>query len=268
MPIFSPAQRQTFVDELIALTKQNEHIMALIAVGSGAYGYIDELSDIDMVIAVDKNENLETVMDAVAAQIKAKLTLIDFSQNTKRRLQVYMDERFLEIDIGYGAYTDAAAYKKDWKVLFDKTNTVEQKMRLSWDAQAAAQTPDAYQALLTDCAERIWHNLMHAAVAIKRGLLWRAYSELELARNTYIGLLGSKHSLDTVRGRELDKLPVNELAILDKTLVPALTQDALWNSLNAITDAVYDELEHGEQIHIFITRAQVQAYIRACRELA
>ena len=84
---------------------RDRHIIALVAVGSGAFGYIDGLSDLDMVVAVDSDENMEAVMKFVNSQLNKKLNFIYFKQALQRRLQVYLCDNYLEIDIGYGAYT-------------------------------------------------------------------------------------------------------------------------------------------------------------------
>ena len=65
MSLFSIADRKNVMDYIISFTEQNEHIVALVAVGSGSYGFYDELSDLDFVIAIDSDENMEIVMEYV-----------------------------------------------------------------------------------------------------------------------------------------------------------------------------------------------------------
>ena len=268
MPLFSVADRKNVMDYIISFTEQNEHIVALVAVGSGSYGFNDELSDLDMVVAIDSDENMATVMEYVHSKLNERLNFIYFKQVPQRRLQVYLADNYLEIDIGYGAYTSAAAFRKDWKVLFDKSGTVDRAMRVSWEKYGTAPKKDELDKKLAECSDSVWHNLMHAAVAIKRRQYWRAVAELDLARNMLIGLLGCRYSLDTGRGRDVDKFPEAELDTLQKTLVTSLTQDALWSSLAALTDAVYTELErYGRRAQIKVDRRHVNEYINACREL-
>lgn len=268
MPLFSITDRKNVMDYIISFTEQNEHIVALIAVGSGSYGYIDELSDLDMVVAIDSDENLETVMEYVSSQLNKRLNFIYFKQMPQRRLQVYLADNYLEIDIGYGAYTNAAATRKNWKVLFDKSGTVDEAMRTSWEKNEKTPKTNELDKKLAECSDVVWHNLMHSAVAIKRRQYWRAVAELEIARNLLIELLGFRYSLETKRGRDVDKLPEAELTVLKKTLVTSFTQDALWSNLFALTDAVYTELErYGERVNITVNRQQVNEYINACRGL-
>lgn len=267
MPLFSVTDRQDVLDYIISFTQQHEHIVALVAVGSGAYGYIDELSDLDMVVAVDSDENLETVMEYVAAQLRKRLNFIYFKQMPQRRLQVYLTESYLEIDIGYGPYTSAAAAQQHWKVVFDKSGTVDHAMRESWEKRETTSGTHEL-AKVAECSDSAWHYLMHAASAIKRRQYWRATAEFEYARNLLIELLGCRYPLETRRNREVDKLPAAELAVLEETLVSDLTQEALWCSLAVLTNAIYTELErYGERVRITVNRRHVEEYINACRAL-
>jgi hypothetical protein len=168
MAVFNTTDRKNIMDYIISFTEQNEHIIALIAVGSGSFGYIDELSDLDMVVAIDSNENMETVMEYVASQLNKRLNFIYFKQMPQRCLQVYLSDNYLEIDIGYGAYTSAAAFKKNWKVLFDKTGTIDGIMRNSWEKYEKNSKTDEHNKKLAECSDAVWHNLILTAVAIKR----------------------------------------------------------------------------------------------------
>ena len=55
MAIFNTSNRKIIMDYILSFTEQNEHIMSLIALGSGSIGYINELSDLDMALALDKD---------------------------------------------------------------------------------------------------------------------------------------------------------------------------------------------------------------------
>jgi len=140
-------------------------------------------------------------------------------------------------------------------------------MRASWEGKIANENEtNELSQRLAECSDSVWHNLMLAAVAIKRGQYWRAYTELEFVRKWLIELLCYRYSLDSDRNREVDKLPEAELSVLNKTLVSSLNKDALWRSLDALVDAVYTELEsYGERACIIVNRQQVNEYINACR---
>lgn len=266
MALFTPADRKSIMDYIVSFTEQNEHIIALVAVGSGSFGYNDELSDLDFVVAIDSGENLDIVRNSVANELSKKASIIYFKQDSNIPLQVYLCDNFLEIDIGYGVYTDAAATRAHWKVLFDKTGTVHEAMQRSKNRRICKTSWEKAKKELSECSDRVWSNLMHGAVAIKRRQYFRAIAELDIARNFLVKLLGLRYSLDTERGRDVDKLPEFELHTLKKTLVRDFSQEALWSNLTCLTNAIYAELERSEeQTCIKINRQQVNEYINACR---
>jgi len=138
-------------------------------------------------------------MEYVRSQLSKHLNFIYFSQIPQKRLQVYLTDNYLEIDIGYGAYTGAAAIRKHWKVLFDKSGTVDKAMRASWEKKEAASKTNELNKKLAECSDSVWHNLMLAAVAIKRRQYWRAYTELDLARKWLIECFAAGTPLMPVR---------------------------------------------------------------------
>ena len=266
MALFNTLDRKNIMNYILSFAEQNEHIISLIAVGSGSFGYVDELSDIDLVVAIDSNENLNIVRDYIASKLSEQVSFIYFKQPQCIPLQVYLCDNFLEIDIGYGVYTTAAATREHWKVLFDKSGTVNEAMHNSWEQIINKPKTNEYTNKLAECSDHVWHNLMHCAVAIKRKQYWRAVAELDIVRNFLVELLGFRYSLDIKRGRDVDKLPEIELITLKKTLVIDFSQEALWFNLISITDAIYTELERcEEQFCIKINRQQINEYIEACR---
>ena len=254
------------LESITAFAEKQPHITALIVVGSGAMGYTDELSDLDFVVGLDGDASMETVMADMAAFLKERAKPIYFKQAAQRRMQVYLTDHYLEIDIGYGDHAQAMAFRPHWQVLFDRSGTVEEKMRSSWAAISAAPKEERQARVAAECADIVWHNLMHAAVALARGQCWRAETELENVRGVLLKLLGLRYGLDMERGREADKLPETELARLQGTLATALTPDALWQSLHALAEAVYAELaRYGEQAHMQVNYPQMIEYLDFCR---
>lgn len=269
MSLFQTKDRALLMKQMEASSKQNEHIIALVMVGSGAFGYRDELSDLDMVVAIDKEENLTEVMEYVGSMLRKYTSIIYEKTNIQRHLQVYLTREFLEIDIGFGPYQYAAAFKKDWKVLFDKSGTVDYAMRISWERISENSGTDEKKQKVQEIADSVWHNFMHAAMSMKREQIFRAIAELDLIRENYRKLLGLHYNLDVVRGRELDSLPEEKLQIIRNQILTNLSKEALWDNLHYLTDTVYEELAYyGEEAGVKITKEQIIEYADECRKLS
>jgi len=267
--LFAVHERENVKDFLINLAERSGNILAAILVGSGSVGFTDELSDIDICLVVDSDENIEKAMDYMSFGIREYFQVAEFVQMLQRGLQVYLLDNFLELDVGYMPINNVTARRKRWKVVFDKAGTVDNDMKASWEK---AQQENSVKTLESDknlvsLAGDVWHYLFHAAVAIKRDEYWRSIGEMDIARNMLIELKGFRYSLSTKRYREIDNFPCDELAVIQKTLPSCLSQKSLLDNLYCLVDAVYDELEAYCSKYIVITRQQVMEYIKCVSSL-
>ncbi len=241
--VFNVEDRQNTLDFILLVSQDCPKVVSLVQVGSGAEGFHDEKSDLDFVVAYDSGESMTEVMDYMHKKISEKYNLLFFTQSDERHLQAYILDNLLEIDIGFGCYEHAAALKPAFKVLFDKSGIVEDKMvqsRTTMDDQIYGSKRQ--KDLETACNYACVH-LMHAAVAIKRNNYFRTVGELEFIRKIYIDLLGDRYRLESAVNREIDKLPDHEKEAIKSTYVTDDSQETLWACLMKLTDLIYKELE-------------------------
>ena len=260
--VFSVQDRQTAFEYILSAARQCEKIISLIQVGSGANGYHDERSDLDFVIALDSDESMPEVMEYMRRKISAKYQLAFFTQDESRHLQNYILSDLLEIDIGYGGYEHAAAWKPAFKVLFDHSGTVEEKMVRSREWMDDRIYGEKQKKDMEQARNAVWLFLMHAAVAIHRGNCFRAIGEMEAARALYIDLLGDRYRLESRRNREIDHLPEAEKAAIRSTFAAAESPTELWAALVNLTDLVYKELEG---ISVPVTQEMLRDYYSGLR---
>ena len=176
-------------------------------------------------------------------KISARYELAFFTQNESRHLQNYILADLLEIDIGYGTYEHAAALKPAFKVLFDHSGTVEEKMVQSREWMDDSVYGEKQKKDMEQARNVVWFFLMHAAVAIHRGNCFRAIGEMEAARALYIDLLGDRFRLEGSRNREIDNLPESERAAVRSTYAAGESPSELRTALLNLTALVYKELE-------------------------
>ena len=241
--IFSVQDRQNAFEFVLSAARENDRIIALVQVGSGAAGYRDDRSDLDFVIALDSDESMPEVMEYMHQKISGMFEVLFFTQSEPRHLQNYVLSNLLEIDIGYGGYENAAAWKPAFKVLYDRSGTVEEKMIRSREWMDDHIYGDKQKKDIALARDSVWIRLMHAAVAIHRGKLFRAIGELEYVRKLYIDLLGDRYRLESGLNREIDRLPEKEKEAIKSTFVTGENPADLWTSLLNLTKLVYLELE-------------------------
>lgn len=247
--IFNVKDRQEAFDFILSIAQGCDKIIALVQVGSGAVGFKDDRSDLDFVVAIDSASSMLEVMDYMHKAISEKYNLVYFTQAESRHLQCYVIDNLLEIDIGYGSYEHAAALKPDFKVLYDNTGTVEEKMKQSREWMDKHIYGDKKKKDIELARNSVWVRLMHAAVAINRGNFFRATGELEYVRKLYIDLLGDKYCLESTMNKEIDRLPDVEKNTIKSTFSNMESPASLWSSLENLTNLIYKELE-GESIPV------------------
>ena len=260
--IFSVQDRQTAFDYILSVAAECGRIVSLVQVGSGANGYHDEHSDLDFVIALDSGDSMAEVMEYMHRQISAKYELAYFTQDESRHLQCFFLSDLLEIDIGYGTYEHAAAWKPAFKVLFDHSGTVEEKMIRSREWMDDRIYGDKQKTDTEQARNTVWLFLMHAAVAIHRGKYFRAIGEMEAARALYIDLLGDRYRLESRRNREIDLLPETERAAIRSTFAARESPSELWAALLSLTALVYKELEG---VNVPVTQEMLNDYYESLR---
>ena len=260
--VFSVRDRQVAFDYILLATRQCSKIVSLVQVGSGANGYHDDRSDLDFVIAMDSNDSMLEVMEYMHKKISEKYELLFFIQQETRHLQCYVLSNLLEIDLGFGAYEHAAAWKPAFKVLYDNSGTVEEKMKQSLVGMDDRIFGNKQKKDIDTACQSVWLRLMHAAVAIRRGQFFRVMGELDYVRKLYIDLLGDRYRLESDRNREIDRLPENEKAAIRSTFVTGESSSELWEKLLNLTDLVYKELE-GHSIPV--TKELLHAYFKGLK---
>ena len=265
MLLFTPTDREKVKNELVNLLATTPEITAIILVGSAAIGYTDELSDIDIMSVVSDEADIVCVMDTICASVKAKYNTLCFAQLNERRLQVCLLDNCLELNFSYRTLETLEARAAHWQVLLDKTGKADSIMRSTYakfDEENRININNAYQNKLAEYSEQIWHYIFHAAAAINRGRFWKAVKELDYIRDNIIELKGLRYSLRMSRNSDVDKIPNDELAALQKTLPSVLSKEALADNLKNLITAAFDELEINlPNPHITVSRRQAFEYL-------
>ena len=266
MKLFTINERELIKTQIIEFAEKSTNILAAVLVGSGAVGFIDNISDIDFYLITDSDENIFKAMKYMKDHIEKYNNPILSKQIDERKLQVYLLQNYLETDIGYSSINQANSDRENFKIMFDKTGTVNQLLNESLQKHKEETVNTDIKNKFKESIGSIWHFLFHSANAIKRKQYWRCIADMELARNIIIEIKGYRYSLETKRGREVDKFPQTELANMRKTYATEFTQEALLQNLLCLVDFIYNELEEYFHDYIVIKRKYVTEYINIIGE--
>jgi predicted nucleotidyltransferase len=238
--LFTPDERQAVLEQMLAALQTDDRIAGVIVVGSGAVGFEDEYSDIDLAVVVHQARDVRSVYDHWRAQFKTLLPVrheFEAPRGPNILLFGLLLDHFLEIDASFQCLDDLTARRARWRVAFDRSGQITPIMQASWDAR---ETPDI-QATYLRWVKSIWYYITHVAIHVERGHLWRAVLDLEDLRHRAVVLAGLRHSVETEHYREVHRLPPDFLAGLEHTLVTHLDEIEIMRALRAAVDCFFTE---------------------------
>lgn len=239
--MYTAEEREYILGIIVENAKLDERLDGCILVGSGAIGFSDRFSDIDICMVTNDNANVSEIFDDWRERIESLLPVFSHIPSIRGKdilLHNFFLNNYLEINICFLRNADMEARKDKWKVLFDHTNTLEQKMIESWERNEKKNGAKNYY---QDRIRAIWHYIMHAFVAYKRKRYWQAFADIEEIRNQTIKLHGLRKGLETKRNREVDLMDKDFLSMLEETLVHRIEKTAIETAIKKVTDCFFNE---------------------------
>ena len=244
---YSPATREVILDRLLTALQSDKRLVGLLVVGSGAEGFEDDHSDIDLCAVTTSADDVRPAFQEWGEKIRQMLPTFHSLESPRAPniyLWVFFLENFLEIDLCFLCLNDLRATRNRWNTVLDRSGRIESIMQSSWENRPKPDLEDAYRFRLSS----IWHCIKHAAIAVQRQQPWRAIYELELIRNRAIELRGLREELETKRFRHVDQMPEDFLTDLEQTLVLSLKGVDIMNALRAATTCFFNEARQYDKI--------------------
>ena len=243
--MFTNTQRQETLDILVDMFKAREEISAIILVGSASYGFRDNYSDIDLALVYDENCALDAVFQKTIDDINSKYKVSVCLNQLGRNLQVILLDNYLEIDIGYYTISSLSARRGEYRVVYDKTDSVDEIMRSSWNENQAknmgtTENVDIGNELFKIDAN-LWYNMIHTVNAFNRGEKYRCYFELGELRSNIISLVGKRNNIETKRFRSVHNLGTEDKARIDSLFIYPEKAEQLREVLCKMLDMFYEE---------------------------
>lgn len=254
----SPEQRQECLDRLLEALGKDERISGVAIVGSGAEGFDDRYSDIDLSVVVEMEEETPRVFQDWKQWVERLFNVIWYAEavyGPSNLLHIFLLDGFLELDMGILSFSNLAARRARWRVAFDRSGTIDQIMRESWDQRRKPHVRTTYQRRL----DSIWHFIIRAAVAVKRDQPWAALHELEQIRNRAVELAELHTGLENKHFREMHRMPQAFLAELEQTLLSTTDPRAIMEALKAATRCFFSQARRLDQALGLDRAARLQA---------
>ena len=244
---YSPATREATLNRLLTALRSDKRITGLLVVGSGAEGFEDVYSDIDLCAVTTLADDVRSAFQEWGVKIREMLPVFHSVESVRGAniyLWILLLENFLEIDLCFLCLDDLEARRNRWKTVFDRSGRIEDIMQSSWESRPKPNLEETYRYRLGS----ILHYISYAAVAIQRDQPWRAMYEIEQIRNQTVELRGLREELETKRFRHVDQMSDDFLMSLEQTLVLSLRRVDLMNVLRAATTCFFREAQHYDKM--------------------
>ncbi|MFS0821842.1 aminoglycoside 6-adenylyltransferase [Bacillus sp. 1P02SD] len=128
--MYSPEERKSYFDMMIAKMQTSDLVEGIVQIGSGVTGYSDEYSDVDLMVTTSRTKDAESTKDIVRAFFSEIHPIyIKEKQFTKDIfLLIVIMENKLEFNVSIVPRKFFSVKSPLWKVLVDKTGLVTEKM--------------------------------------------------------------------------------------------------------------------------------------------
>lgn len=240
MTLYSPEERQQVLDTLLDALRDDGRIAGVLVVGSGAVGFKDDHSDIDLSVVMTAEEDVEPVFRDWDGRIQALfpvVTRFETHYGPHSYLYGFLLDNFLELDIGFVCLNNLVAKRPSWQIAFDRSGQIQAIMESSPPPNPAAAAPEQLQQTL----QAVWHYIMHSAICLRRAQDWRAIYYLELVRQHTIELAGLRLGLETKNYRQVDQLSADFLLTLQRTLPSDFSRGKIMRALQTAVHCFFNE---------------------------
>jgi hypothetical protein len=239
-----PAVRDALLARLLEALREDERLAGAVLVGSGAVGFLDAESDLDVVAAVAGGHDADAVYREWGPRLDACLPVAHRAragpfQLAHRLHGVLLDAGgpLLELDLSFAPVAELRATRSRWRVLFDRTGGVQARMALP-----LREPPALGDSLpLFDAAV---HRVRECRTALRRGRVWYAALALHELQELTLRLACLARFEDARRlvsaQRLVDDLPPDLLAALAATAVPP-EREAVTEALRRATGLMLQE---------------------------
>jgi predicted nucleotidyltransferase len=246
--MFEPEERQSILERVLERLQDDARIAGVVLVGSGAVGFEDRFSDIDLSVVVREEEQTQRVYRDWKGKIMEILPVAHCFETTygpNTFLYGFLLENFLEIDMGFLHLGNLIAKRRRWEVIFDRSGRIKDIMEESWASRTKPEGRETYIRKVNP----IWYYITHVMIFIHRGQRWRALHFLEEIRNRAILLACLRYGLDEGDFRQVDRLPGYFLAGLESTLAKGTGKGELVRALRETTDCFFRQVRALDEIY-------------------
>ena len=248
--MYNEIEREEIFNYIVNELKKRTEVISVIQVGSGAIGYKDKYSDLDLAVVVD-DCNIEEIFDRTFQNISNKYNVFFFDNMYERKLQLFLLDNYLELDIGYYTLESLYARRENYKIIFDKSHKVNDIMINTWNEMKEKNKGTTQEVnmnnIISYVDNELWYNVLHSVIAFKRNNLYRCYYELQEIKNYAIDLIAKRNNKESKRYRNINELNKEELDNINYLFSYPKNYNELEKYLQLSLEIIFKEFDYWKE---------------------
>lgn len=236
-PMVDPDLREQILQRAVQTLRDDTRVDGVILIGSGADGFIDDLSDIDLLAVIREEEDVASVHADWAWTVRRRFPVLHHARSPfteANGLQIFILNDLLELDTSFVALSRLQPPWDRGRIIFDRTGALGDRL-------AHAKRGERNLADYLGVFDQACHRVMECRKALHRGKRWQAALVLDELRSLTMQLAGLVQT-GSARQRDADRLPEAFLAMLSGTVGPVEFR-SLDRSLRLLTTVMLDQAE-------------------------
>jgi predicted nucleotidyltransferase len=236
----TPEERNEILDKLVEALKQRDFIRGIALIGSGAKGFIDIYSDVDLLVLLKDDAIFQLSYLKVKEEIESLFRVVlsfEHFRNNEDLMLIAMLDNYLELDVQVVTARALIMRERNYKILYDPEEVLYDLFEDSFTETQMAAPRRIYIELI----ERSWQPILKCVGAINRDETWRALKMLEEIRDVTVQLAGMNHKISTKGYANVDKLPEMFLVNLRHTIPTSTSSTALRRALKVTVGMLFAE---------------------------
>ncbi|MEO3947099.1 aminoglycoside 6-adenylyltransferase [Gorillibacterium sp. CAU 1737] len=240
--MYTEADRLILLGKIEEKAKASEAVQGLLLVGSGAYGFRDAYSDLDVVLVVEDSEKVPPVHDEWVHFVKERCSVLrhkEYRHEEDIYVSCFLFADGMELDLGIWSFAKLRATKRHWKVLVDRNvPQIQERLELTLPIYHRDATAVANESLSS-----LWQFVREAAVAIARGHALRAVQEIEVIRSKAVELIAIREGIPADFHKEIGNYRSSPRVVkLVETYEGSMDRSGLEKMLMAVLQLYFEEV--------------------------
>lgn len=205
--MYTERDRQQLLDTLRGVAERAEGIQGMVLVGSGAYGFRDRYSDLDVVVVVvDESACVPAVHESLIFAIEADRPVLKhkvYRHESDIFVSCLLFAGHLELDLGVWSAEKLRATKAHWRVLFDRrAPAIDEQLKRTLRGSVSNLEETARES-----TTYMWQFIRGALAATARGNPIQAFKQMEYWRDKVSELAAQREDIHHDVAKELARVP-------------------------------------------------------------